>query len=136
MAGIIYINSKQGRTLKLQKEIRKRSEYGPFENFIRRHRNDCDDSRIFIQFQLNESQFGWSGPLCINSLGRFFLKFQKQSNQVASRTSKETELAAVDVVQDGSTIVVRFHKPPDGSLPYRIENYLHGLSLSYSQKVC
>ncbi|GLT39068.1 hypothetical protein SLA2020_132760 [Shorea laevis] len=133
-ASIIYINSKQRGTLKLQKEISKRSEYGPFENFIRRHRNDCDDSRIFIQFQLNESQFGWSGPLCINSLGRFFLKFRKLSNPVVSRTSKETELAAVDVVEDGSTIVVQFHKTPDGSLPYRIENYLHGLSLSYSQK--
>lgn len=133
MATMICVNSKHKTELKLQKEVSKRREYSSFENFIRRHKNDSDNSLVFIQFLLNES-FGWSGPLCISSLGRFFLKFRKRSNEEKFKTDKTTEFAAVDVVEEGSTIVVQFHKPPDGNLPYRIENYLHGLSLSFYQK--
>ncbi|KAK6258440.1 hypothetical protein SCA6_012914 [Theobroma cacao] len=132
--GMISINSRQRRTLWLQTEISKRREYSVFENFIKKHRNDSDSSLIYIQFQLNESQLDWSGPLCITSLGCFFLKFRKQSNQLTIEDKKIVEFAAVHVVEEGSTIVVRFQKPPNGKLPYRIENHLPGVSLTYFQK--
>ncbi|XVF17781.1 hypothetical protein REPUB_Repub10bG0153200 [Reevesia pubescens] len=134
MNGMISINSRQRATLWLQNEISMRTEYSLFENFIKKHRNDCGSSLIYIQFRLNESQLDWSGPLCINSLGRFFLKFRKQSNQLIIEDKKIAEFAEVHVVEEGSSIVVRFKKPPNGKLPYRIENRLHGLSLTYYQK--
>ncbi|KAK9044527.1 hypothetical protein V6N11_058426 [Hibiscus sabdariffa] len=134
MAGIVSINSGQSAALLLQNEIGKRTEYSLFENFIKKHRNDFDSSLIHIQFRLNESQLDWSGPLCITSLGRFFLKFRKDSSQLTVEDKKIIEFAEVLVVEEGSTIVVRFHKPPNSKLPYRIENYLHGVSLTYYQK--
>ncbi|XP_022751328.1 uncharacterized protein LOC111300016 isoform X3 [Durio zibethinus] len=134
MDGMISINSRQRTSLLLQNEISKRTEYSLFENFIKKHRNDCDSSLIYIQFRLNESQLDWSGPLCITSLGRFFLKFRKQSNQLAIEDEKIAEFAEANVAEEGSTIVVRFQKPPKGKLPYRIENRLHGVSLTYCQK--
>lgn len=134
-AGMISINSRQSAALLLQKEIGKRAEYSLFENFIKKHRNDFDSSLIYIQFRLNESQLDWSGPLCITSLGRFFLKFRKHSSQLTAEDKKIAEFAEVHVVEEGSTIVVHFQKPPSSKLPYRIENYLHGASLTYYQKV-
>ena len=134
MDGMISINSRQSITLWLQNEISKRTEYSLFENFIKKHRNDCD-TLVYIQFRLNESQLDWSGPLCITSLGRFFLKFRKQSDQLTIEDKRIAEFAEVHVVEEGSTIVVRFQKPPNGKLPYRIENRLHGVSLTYYQKV-
>ncbi|XP_039010299.1 uncharacterized protein LOC120139014 [Hibiscus syriacus] len=134
IAGMISINSGQSAALLLQNEIGKRTEYSLFENFIKKHRNDFDSSLIYIQFQLNESQLDWSGPLCITSLGRFFLKFRKYSSQFTVEDRKIAEFAEVLVVEEGSTIVMRFHKPPKSKLPYRIENYLHGVSLTYYQK--
>ncbi|TYH44733.1 hypothetical protein ES332_D11G215800v1 [Gossypium tomentosum] len=133
-AGMISINSRQSAALLLQKEIGKRAEYSLFENIIKKHRNDFDSSLIYIQFRLNESQLDWSGPLCITSLGRFFLKFRKHSSQLTAEDKKIAEFAEVHVVEEGSTIVVRFQKPPSSKLPYRIENYLHGASLTYYQK--
>ncbi|KAG4175488.1 hypothetical protein ERO13_A11G188400v2 [Gossypium hirsutum] len=133
-AGMISINSRQSAALLLQKEIGKRTEYSLFENIIKKHRNDFDSSLIYIQFRLNESQLDWSGPLCITSLGRFFLKFRKHSSQLTAEDKKIAEFAEVHVVEEGSTIVVRFQKPPSSKLPYRIENYLHGASLTYYQK--
>ncbi|XVF61920.1 hypothetical protein PTKIN_Ptkin08bG0173700 [Pterospermum kingtungense] len=130
----ISINSRQRTTLLLQKVISKRTEYSLFENFIKKHRNDFDTSLVYIQFRLNESQLDWSGPLCITSLGRFFLKFRKQSNQLTVEGHRIAEFAEVHVIEEGSTIEVRFHKPPNSKLPYRIENRLHGVSLTYSQK--
>ncbi|MFQ6634229.1 hypothetical protein Gotur_010244 [Gossypium turneri] len=134
-AGMISINSRQSAALLLQKEIGKRAEYSLFENIIKKHRNDFDSSLIYIQFRLDESQLDWSGPLCITSLGRFFLKFRKHSSQLTAEDKKIAEFAEVHVVEEGSTIVVRFQKPPSSKLPYRIENYLHGASLTYYQKV-
>ncbi|XVE87220.1 hypothetical protein DITRI_Ditri18aG0098600 [Diplodiscus trichospermus] len=134
MDGMISINSGQRKMLWLQKQISKRTEYSLFENLIKKHRNDCDTSLIYIQFRLNESQLDWSGPLCITSLGCFFLKFRKQSDQLAIEDKRTAEFAEVHVVEKGSTIVVRFQKPPKGRLPYRVENRLHGVSLTYYQK--
>ncbi|KAA3474313.1 Vacuolar protein sorting-associated protein 13b [Gossypium australe] len=133
-AGMISINSRQSAALLLQEEIGKRAEYSLFENIIKKHRHDFDSSLIYIQFRLNESQLDWSGPLCITSLGRFFLKFRKHSSQLTAEDKKIAEFAEVHVVEEGSTIVVHFQKPPSSKLPYRIENYLHGASLTYYQK--
>ncbi|KAI9166047.1 hypothetical protein LWI28_025262 [Acer negundo] len=134
MEGMIQINSKQRTMLQLRDGVNRKREFSLFENFIRKHRNDNDKSLMFIQFRPSDSNFGWSGPLCISSLGRFFLKFRKQSNQVTAQDKQITEFAAVHVAEEGSTLVVHFHKPPNVNLPYRIENCLHGASITYYQK--
>lgn len=135
MAGILHVNSKQRTTLQLRDVVNKKREFSLFENIIGKHRNDNDKSMMFIQFRLTESKVGWSGPLCISSLGRFFLKFRKQSSQVTEPDKNVTEFATVHVAEEGSTLVVHFHRPPIANLPYRIENRLHGASITYYQKV-
>ncbi|KAF2295130.1 hypothetical protein GH714_031616 [Hevea brasiliensis] len=134
MAGIIHINSKRRTILKLQKGISRSREFSFFENVIRKHRNDVDTSLVYIQFQLNEPESGWSGPVCIASLGCFFLKFRRQSNQVQALNNNAPEFAAVHVIEEGSTLGMHFYKPPNVNLPYRIENHLHDTSLTYYQK--
>lgn len=136
MAGMIPIISKQRVTLQLQSGISERREFNLFENFIRKHRNASDESLIHIQFHLNDSEHSWSGPVCIASLGRFFLKFRKQqSNQATAVEKGVTEYATVHVVEEGSSRVLHFQKPPDISLPYRIENCLRNVAITYYQKV-
>lgn len=135
MAGIIHINSKEQTILQLQSGISKSREFSLFENIIRKHRNDIDTSLVHIQFRLKESESGWSGPVCIASLGHFFLKFRKQSNQVRALDNNAIEFAAVHVVEEDSTLGVHFYKPPNINLPYRIENHLHDSSVTYHQKV-
>ncbi|XP_059458026.1 uncharacterized protein LOC132187653 isoform X3 [Corylus avellana] len=131
MAGMIPIISKQRVTLQLQSGISKRREFNLFENFIRKHRNASDESLIHIQFHLNDSEHSWSGPVCIASLGRFFLKFRKQATAVEKGVP---EYATVHVVEEGSSLVLHFQKPPDISLPYRIENCLRNVAVTYYQK--
>ncbi|CAB4287544.1 unnamed protein product [Prunus armeniaca] len=133
--GMIPINSKQRATLQLQDGMNKKRDFSLFEHIMKKHRKVNDDSLIYLQFQLNESKLSWSGPVCIASLGRFFLKFKKpHMDQVTALESSVTEFAAVHVVEEGSTLVLRFHKPPNVSLPYRIENCLHDVSITYYQK--
>ncbi|BBH07848.1 Protein of unknown function D, partial [Prunus dulcis] len=133
--GMIPINSKQRATLQLQDGMNKKRDFSLFEHIMKRHRKVNDDSLIYLQFRLNESKLGWSGPVCIASLGRFFLKFKKpHMDQATALESSVTEFAAVHVVEEGSTLVLRFHKPPNVSLPYRIENCLHDVSITYYQK--
>ncbi|KAK9285530.1 hypothetical protein L1049_024725 [Liquidambar formosana] len=106
MEGMIRISSGQKTTLQLQNRIIKRRQIGFFDNFVRKHRNANDDSLLYIQFQLNETGFGWSGPVCIASLGRFFLKFRKsldsvqQPNQITGQDNSLMEFAAVHVVEE------------------------------------
>lgn len=135
MAGMFHISSKQRTTLQLRDGVNKKREFSLFENIIRKHRNGNDKSMVFIQFRLAESELGWSGPLCISSLGRFFLKFRKQSGQVTEPDNNVTEFASVHVAEEGSTLVVHFHRPPIANLPYRIENCLNCASITYYQKV-
>lgn len=135
MTGMILINSKERKTLQLRDGVDRKRAFSLFENFIRKHRNDNDKSLIYIQFQPDESELGWSGPLCISSLGRFFLKFRKKSDQMKELEKNLTEFAAVHVAEEGSSLVVHFHKPPNVNLPYRIENCLRGTSVTYYQKV-
>ncbi|KAJ6733010.1 VACUOLAR PROTEIN SORTING-ASSOCIATED PROTEIN VPS13 [Salix koriyanagi] len=131
---LVHVNSKQRTALKLRNGISKRKEFSLFENVIRKHKNDIDTSLVYIQFQLNDPESSWSGPVGIVSLGRFFIKFRKQSNQAQALDNSALEFAAIHVVEEGSTVGVHFHKPPNVTLPYRIENHLHGAFITFYQK--
>ncbi|CAN1225139.1 hypothetical protein LINGRAPRIM_LOCUS954 [Linum grandiflorum] len=133
-AGMVCVGSKQRKALLLQSGITKSKELNSFENMIRRHRNDVDTSLLYIQFRLDKPRSCWSGPVCIASLGRFFVKFRKEPDQVQDVDNSTTEFAAVFVVEEGSALGVHFHKPPNIGLPYRIENHLHDTSITYYQK--
>lgn len=137
--GIIEIQSKQKIALRLRSGTSKK-ELSVFEKLVRKHWNTHDDSSTFIQFRRNEAGLGWSGPVCVASLGRFFLKFKPSSNisvdqsyNTRSRTCAP-EFAAVHVVEEDSALVLHFYKPPDVNLPYRIENGLHQTIITYYQK--
>ncbi|QHO47810.1 Vacuolar protein sorting-associated proteinb [Arachis hypogaea] len=134
MAGVISIGSKQRMPLQLKEGFSKTREFSVFEHFIRKHRSPSDNSLLYIQFETDEPGLGWSGPVCIASLGHFFLKFRKQTKEIGISDSKMTEFAAVHVVEESSTLILSFYKPPNISLPYRIENSLHNLSITYYQK--
>lgn len=132
----IFIGSKQRTILQLRKGICRKREFSLFENIIRKHRAEDDGLIRFVQFRLNEPHFSWSGPICIASLGCFFLKFRKQqSSRESALDDNITEFASVNVVEDGSTVVLHFNKPPNVCLPYRIENLLPTTSITYYQKV-
>lgn len=112
-----------------------------FENFLKKHSKSQNDSSFFVQFQPNKASFSWSGPVCIASLGRFFLKFKKsteysvqQPDPATQHNSSMCEFATVHVVEDGPTIVLRFCWPANMDLPYRIENRLENTSITYYQK--
>ncbi|KAL0689230.1 hypothetical protein Bca4012_088908 [Brassica carinata] len=128
--GIITIKSKQRAALRLQEETTLRKERHLFENFIRKHGSDNANPLTFIQFRLTKADWSWSGPLCITSIGCFFLKFRKQSAETGRGA---IEFATVNVTEEGSTLAVRFQKPPNTPPPYRIENFLSA-SLTYYQK--
>lgn len=134
MAGMITVKSKERAMLQLRSGINERSEFTLFENFIRKHRNTNDDSMTYVQFHLNDPEFGWSGPICVASLGCFFLKFRRQANQVPA-TNNAPQYANVQVVEEGSSLVLQFYRPPNVRIPYRIENHLRDSSLTYYQKV-
>lgn len=132
-AGDISIDSKQRMTLPLKEGFCKKREFSVFERLIRKHSISNDNSLLFIKIQTNEPELGWSGPVCLASLGHFFLKFR---NEATTSDNKMTQFAAVHVVEEGSTLVLSFYKPPNLSLlPYRIENCLHSVSITYYQKV-
>ena len=100
-----------------------------------------ENSSVFIQFGLNEGGSNWSGPLCISSLGHFFIKFKKEPTMNSSGGSIDTtkssmaQFASVNIVEEISTLVLYFHMPPASSLPYRIENFLSEGSITFYQKV-
>ncbi|XP_031743221.1 uncharacterized protein LOC101222087 isoform X2 [Cucumis sativus] len=124
---LIQVDSKQKATLKLQDGIQKRRGFSLLEKFVKKHSRSMDDSSKFIQFYLTGSDLIRSGPICIASLGRFYLKFKKQQEA-------KVEFAAVHVVEEGSTLNLHFYKPPNTNLPYRIENRLHNFPITYYQK--
>lgn len=135
LAGITSIDSKQQTTLQLKEGFGKEREFSLFDHFIRKHKSSGDKSLLYVQIKTNDPGFGWSGPVCIASLGRFFLKFRKITNNLKIPDSDMTQFAEIHVAEDGSTLVLHFYKPPNLSLPYRIENCLHNLSITYYQKV-
>lgn len=131
---LIQVDSQQKATLKLQDGIQKPRGSSLIENTFKKHSKSMDGSLKYIQFYLTDSDLSWSGPMCIASLGRFYLKFKKQPDQEALKGTNITEFAAVHVVEEGSTLNLHFHKPPTTNLPYRIENRLHKFSITYYQK--
>ncbi|KAM0058030.1 putative vacuolar protein sorting-associated protein [Helianthus debilis subsp. tardiflorus] len=133
MEGMTTVSSKQRKALRLCNKTNKKRETSIFENFIRKHRNIQDDSLLYIQFRPNEAGLGWSGPVCVASMGRFFVKFRRSIN--VSETAENThDFAAVIVSEENSSLVLRFHRPPNMNLPYRIENCLRDASITYYQK--
>ncbi|KAL0350601.1 UNVERIFIED_CONTAM: hypothetical protein Sradi_4209300 [Sesamum radiatum] len=118
----------------------KHKETNIVENLLRKHTKSQNDSSFFIQFRPNETSLGWSGPICVASLGRFFLKFRNSLDFPESQSDNISDkdnlggFAAVHVVEEGSTIVLHFHRPPITKLPYRIENCLHDAPITYYQK--
>ncbi|XP_057499975.1 uncharacterized protein LOC130784197 isoform X3 [Actinidia eriantha] len=140
MDGMVAINNKQKIALKLRSGTNRR-EISGFEKLVKKHRNAHDDSLAFIQFRPDKAGLDWSGPVCVSSLGRFFLKFRRspdffaqQSSHVTSHGNGSPEFAAVHVVEESSTLVLHFHKPPNVNLPYRIENILQQAFITYYQK--
>lgn len=134
------VNSKERIALRLETVTRKNKSTSIVENILKKHKSQ-NDSSFFIQFRPNETGLCWSGPICVASLGRFFLKFRKSvefpESQSDNKSSKDNlgEFAAVHVVEEASTIVLHFHQPPVTNLPYRIENCLPDTPLTYYQKV-
>ncbi|RAL40781.1 hypothetical protein DM860_008479 [Cuscuta australis] len=140
METIITINSKQRVALTPRRGIPKKRETTVFETFLKKHQKTQDDLS-FIQFRLNDYGLRWSGPVCIASLGRFFLKFKRslefQANQSDHSTCHEAnmyEFAVVNVVEEGSSLVLHFYQPLNVDLPYRIENCLHDTAITFYQK--
>ncbi|KAK4367697.1 hypothetical protein RND71_011489 [Anisodus tanguticus] len=140
---IVTLNSKQRAplTLRSRNEMRTMKRNTFLENFLKKHAKSQNDSSFFVQFQPNKASFSWSGPVCIASLGRFFLKFKKsseysvqQSDLATQHNSDLCEFATVHVVEDGPTIVLSFCWPANMDLPYRIENRLENTSITYYQK--
>ncbi|XP_060196085.1 uncharacterized protein LOC132625246 isoform X2 [Lycium barbarum] len=139
---IVTLNSKQRAplTLRSRNEMTTMKRNTFLENLIKKHAKSQNDSSFFVQFQPNKASYSWSGPVCIASLGRFFLKFKKseysvqQSDLATQRNSDMYEFATVHVVEDGPTVVLRFRWPANMDLPYRIENRLENTSITYYQK--
>ncbi|KAF6166527.1 hypothetical protein GIB67_005389 [Kingdonia uniflora] len=138
---VMAVNSKQKVALLVRTGTNKKGESNFFDSLLRKHRYSSNDSLIFIQFRLNEVGWGWSGPICIASLGRFFLKFRRsldtlglQSDPAIGQEKAMTEFAVVHVVEESSTLVLKYHRRPNISLPYRIENSLRDASLTFYQK--
>ncbi|KAG0468893.1 hypothetical protein HPP92_018221 [Vanilla planifolia] len=92
-----------------------------------------------LQKEFGCASHSWSGPICIASLGLFFLKFRgnsliPNSSNMACQENNSTEFVAARIVEEKSSFVLYFYMPPDVPLPYRIENLLNGLSVKYYQK--
>ncbi|XP_051117331.1 uncharacterized protein LOC127242033 isoform X2 [Andrographis paniculata] len=139
MEELITINSKQRTTLRLNSILPKKKETNIIENLLRKHTKPQNDPSFFIQFRPCGTTFGWSGPVCVASLGRFFLRFRKSLELPESQSDGKSkdhsgEFAAVHAVEEGSAIVLQFHRPPVTNLPYRIENGLHHSPITYYQK--
>ncbi|KAJ4788105.1 hypothetical protein LUZ62_039351 [Rhynchospora pubera] len=110
-----------------------------FDSLLRGHKNGCDEHKIFVQFSLKEAGYGWSGPVSVTSLGRFFVKFRRTLEDAVTGgadqpSSKSTRFASVHVVEENNSLVLRYTMPPDSALPYRIENQLPGASIMFFQK--
>ncbi|KAL8151956.1 hypothetical protein V2J09_021764 [Rumex salicifolius] len=141
LEGMTSINSKQKEVLLLVDVPSQRRKVGIFDKLLWKHRADTDDSSLLIQFRMDSTVFGWSGPVCVASLGRFFLKFKASSESLVDQdnTSKQIDysscdFAAVNVVEEASSLVIHFSKLRAADLPYRIVNHLSFASVTYYQK--
>ncbi|CAA2970916.1 uncharacterized protein LOC105177708 isoform X2 [Olea europaea subsp. europaea] len=138
MEGLIALNSKERIALRLKSGSGRKRETNVINSLLRKHTKSRDDTLLFIQFRLTEAGLGWSGPVCVASFGRFFLKFRRslECSEGRSETSKQNlfEFAVVNVVEGGPSIILHFHRSPTTDLPYRIENYLRDAPITYYQK--
>ncbi|XP_021758394.1 uncharacterized protein LOC110723347 isoform X1 [Chenopodium quinoa] len=137
----LSINSKQKTAFFFTVKSRDKQDISFFNKLLQKHKVSDDDTSVFVQFSPNEAVWGWSGPVCVASLGCFFLKFRghaassvHQLDLVPNEDGITWEYAAVHVVEEGPTFVLHFYRPPDTGLPYRIENNLHDASITYYQK--
>ncbi|KAG9440811.1 hypothetical protein H6P81_020976 [Aristolochia fimbriata] len=135
------IRSHLGVALQMRLHADKRREISFLDSVLKKHRIIGEESLIFVHFGLKESGWSWSGPVCVTSLGRFYIKFKKQPASVGGQSNVETasedklvRYAAVHTAEEGSSIVLRFNMPPNMILPYRIENSLSEMSVVYYQK--
>ncbi|KQJ86021.1 uncharacterized protein LOC100840359 isoform X2 [Brachypodium distachyon] len=136
----LTIEAKQRATLQTWKPGKKR-EVNYFDMFVKKHRSVSEDSHIFIQFCPKETGYSWSGPICVSSIGLFFVKFRRSEGMLTDGIKKDTlqdgklkQFASVDVVQESTSFVLHFTKPPEVTLPYRVENFLNETSIMYFQK--
>ncbi|KAL5225980.1 hypothetical protein ABZP36_012619 [Zizania latifolia] len=136
----LTIEAKQRATLHTWKP-EKRREVNYFDLFVKKHRNVSEDSHIFIQFCPKETGYCWSGPICVSSIGRFFVKFRRSEGMVTDGMKRDTlqdgkqkQFASIDVIQETASFVLHFTKPPKVALPYRIENCLNEASIMYFQR--
>uniref|UniRef100_A0ACD6A2G5 Uncharacterized protein n=1 Tax=Avena sativa TaxID=4498 RepID=A0ACD6A2G5_AVESA len=136
----LTIEAKQRASLQTWKPGKKQ-EGNYFDLFLKKHKNISEDSHIFIQFSPKETGYCWSGPICVSSIGRFFMKFRRseemETDGIKTDTLKDGKLkqfASVDIVQENTSFVLHFTKPPKVALPYRVENCLNEASIMYFQK--
>ncbi|KAM0863381.1 hypothetical protein ACQ4PT_044630 [Festuca glaucescens] len=136
----LTIEAKQRATLQTWKPGKKQ-EGNYFDLFLKKHKNISEDSHIFIQFSPKETGYNWSGPICVSSIGRFFMKFRRseclETDVIKGDTLQDGKLkkfASVDIVQENTSFVLHFTKPPKVALPYRVENCLNEASIMYFQK--
>lgn len=128
------------RVILLTRKTKIRGRETLFDSLLQGHKNGSDETQIFVQFSLKEARYSWSGPVCVTSIGRFFVKFRRSlDDAVTDRSdglsSKSTRFASVHVVEENNSLVLRYTMHPDYALPYRIENRLPGSSVMYFQKV-
>lgn len=142
MDGVTVVTSHQKSALQMQSSRRKRKT-SIIDSMFRSHSNGNDDSMYFIQYCLNEDGWGWSGPVCVTSLGHFFLRFRRKPivlghDEPDCRTQTDDDLVrvgTVDIEEEESMLVMRFRLPSNILLPYRIENNLNDSAILYYQKV-
>ncbi|KAF9604152.1 hypothetical protein IFM89_002827 [Coptis chinensis] len=137
----VAVDGKRKEALQMKTVSSSRRETSLFDSLFRKHRIASEDYLIYVQFRLHDVRWSWSGPICVASLGRFFLKFRRQSDSLGHQSSptnepesRLTEFAVVHVVEEGSALVMRFERPTNLRLPYRIENTLPNASITFYQK--
>lgn len=140
MQGVITVNGKQRTAVHLRNLTGSKKEISVFDKFLRHHKSARDDTLLYVQFKPKGAGFDWSGPVCVTSLGRFFLKFKRVKDYPAqdiknNATTLDHEYSSVHVMEEDSTLVLHFYRPPNTSLPYRIENCLEDAPITYYQKV-
>lgn len=140
MQGVVSVDGKQRTTVNLRNVTGNKKEIGVFDKILRHHKSDRDDSLLYVQFKPKDACFDWSGPVCVTSLGQFFLKFKRFEDYPVQGISNyaatpDHEYSSVHVIEEGSTLVLHFYRPPHTNLPYRIENCLEDAPITYYQKV-
>lgn len=130
---VIQVDGKQKKSLHIRSITRKHQNRSIIDSVFKRHKNLDDNSQAFFQFSLKDDRYGWSGPICIASLGRFFLKFKRSSVDISDQ-SDNSKFALIHVIEESSSLVLHFYMPENVAPPYRIENYLRGSSVIYHQK--